>query len=360
MACKDCFNNCFQIISDTCVQYTGPDIPLLGICQGDQLSAVEAVIFSSILSALDGTGIQPKDVTLENCAFLKAQTGVNNPGLNALLQLLIDNACTVNTLITNINNQLAAKTSTVFDIGCLTIDDPNPTSDEILQAVVFFTCNLNDQVAAIPANYVKLADLTNLVTPIIKTVVQESTGTSGVPQQYAKMVPYVAYEYYGPLSNFDGSGIGLEPLGFSKVYICNGGNGTPDRRGRTAVGAIQGVPGGALDAAVDPSNVLNTNWSLKQKAGENQHLNTINEIPSHTHTITDPGHAHNIIFANYRNVGGSSTPVPTLGNDPNTPITSATLVQKATTGITVAATGGSKPHNNIQPSIAAYFIMYLP
>ena len=93
------------------------------------------------------------------------------------------------------------------------------------------------------------------------------------------MVPYVAYEYYGPLTNFDGSGIGIPANGFFKVYLCNGLNGTPDKRGRVAVGAIQNVPGGPLDAAVNPSNAGNPNYALYTTAGANTVTLITSQIP---------------------------------------------------------------------------------
>lgn len=55
---------------------------------------------------------------------------------------------------------------------------------------------------------------------------------------------------------------------------------------------------------------------------------------------------------NYR-LGGVTTPAPTVG-----------LTSNNQTGITVATTvtnvGGGLGHNNVQPSIGCYYIMYIP
>jgi microcystin-dependent protein len=68
------------------------------------------------------------------------------------------------------------------------------------------------------------------------------------------------------------------------------------------------------------------------------------EMPSHTHAVTDPGHAHGYVEpVGGVNVGGIAASVPadvaTATTDP------------ASTGITLANTGGGAAHNNVQPTI---------
>lgn len=354
MACKDCFNNCPDIVSDQCVLYTGPEIPILGICTGDQLSTFESKVAAALLTALDGTGILPSSVTLSNCPSLLAQFGNSAPNLNNILQLLINNNCTLNTLVASIQAQLLVQSGTVWDLGCLTGLDPQATSSQILQAVIFKMCQMNSTILAFPSVYVQNSDLTGLVTTIVNNILIANQ-VSGVAQQNAKMVPNVAYEYYGTLSNFDAGGIGIPALGFQKVYLCNGSNSTPDKRGRVAVGAVKNVPGGALDAAVDPSvDPNNPNWKVFDKGGENFHKLTVNEIPSHTHQVNDPQHDHNFDFPVTDKASGNSSNVAKVDS------IASRKTSKASTGITLGATGGGQGHVTYQPSIAANYIMYIP
>lgn len=357
--CKDCLQNCGDtILSDQCVVYTGPDIPLLGICQGMILSQFEAQIASNLISALDGTGITVESVTL-NCTFLTDVLADKDKTLVNLLQLLLDGQCTLKSLVDTINKQLI-DTNTI-DVSCLTGLPANPTKDDILQAVILLLCSINETVSTLSSTYVKLSDLTNLVTQIVNNII----GGGSTSQQNTKMVPFAAYEYYGPLSNFDNTGKGITATGFDKVYLCNGANGTPDRRGRVAVGAIRNVPGGTLDPAVDPGvNPNNPNWGLNDKAGENFHLLTVAELAATTPDMIDPGHSHPILCSNHndttRGSGGGLSTI-SLGVDNLTPkLANGTIAQTATTGITFNPVGGNQPHNNIQPSIAANFIMYIP
>jgi microcystin-dependent protein len=107
-------------------------------------------------------------------------------------------------------------------------------------------------------------------------------------------------------------------------YLCDGTNSTPDLRNRFVVGAgstyAVGATGGSADAIV----------------------------VSHTHSITDPGHAHTANFV--RNASGnfSSTVGTNLINITNT--------NSATTGITVDSTGSSGTNANLPPYYALCYI----
>ena len=110
--------------------------------------------------------------------------------------------------------------------------------------------------------------------------------------------------------------------------LCDGANSTPDLRNRFVVGATStyavGATGGSADAIV----------------------------VSHTHTITDPGHAHAGI---YTKVGSQSQ----VGGDNNYSLmnTNSTNTSTATTGITVNTTGSSGTNANLPPYYALCYIM---
>jgi microcystin-dependent protein len=360
MACKDCLSNCPEIFPDRCVQYTGPEIPLLGICPGDPLSKVEESIINELLGLLDGTGITPADVTID-CDFLEDIIGVSSPTLSNILQMLITASCTLRELIAAIEDQIAD--NTIFNTACLTSLPTSPTRDDILQAAVNLICSIKTTVDAIPTTYVKNSDLTNLVTQIVNNI---NGGGGTVVQNNTKMVPYTVVAYFGPLSNFDAQGIGVASLGFSKIYLCNGANGTPDLRGRVIVGAIRNVPGSTLDAAVDPAvNANSPNWALNDKAGTTTVTLTTSQMPSHNHGYDDPGHKHNILGI----MGGDNSDNNNVdrfagGDKPNDQtgfhFTNNGACVSQTTGINILNQGGNQPHNNIQPSLGGYYIMYIP
>lgn len=340
--CADCFRNCDPIISDRCVEYTGPDITCLGICNGDTLYQVEAQIAEKLCAAMDGTGINLSEVDI-TCSFLTDILGTLDPTLLNLMQMLVTASCTLKELIDEINDQI--NDTYVFDTACLT--GTLTTRDDIIQAVITKLCTDSARIAAIEADYVTNTNLCTLVQACI---------TGGTSDYNLRMVPYVAYPYFGPLSNFDNTGAGLAAFGFDKVYLMNGLNGTQDGRGRSFIGAINNVPGAALDPAVDPTLPANAglNYSLNQKVGASRETLDITKIPAHSHGVTDPGHTHTV-----QSYAGTSSSTPHIVSPTNSS-GGGTSTSPKVTGISIQSTGGSQPHNNLQPSLACYYITYIP
>lgn len=110
--------------------------------------------------------------------------------------------------------------------------------------------------------------------------------------------------------------------------------------------ALPKVLGRAL--AVSGAGSGLTSRALGVTAGEETHLLTTPEIPSHTHvnTLTDPGHSHSYTRLNgaLRNDGTSALTVNTAQVSDTT--------GTSTTGVTItnAAAGGGGAHNNMQPT----------
>lgn len=349
MACKDCFSNCNDFVNDNCVKYTGDTIPVLGICKGDPVSKVEQVIIEKVLEFAEGKNIILGDINLETCPELLQILNGEDPTLERLISILWKNQCTLKELI-------GTSSPVSFNTACLSGLPENPTKDQILQAALNKICSMSSVVDSLPATYVKISDLQNLVQQIIQ---QNSETPSGGVQYKDRMPPNVALPYFGSLNNFDNTGKGISALGWDKVYLCNGSNGTPDLRGRTLVGAVRNIPGGALDTAVNPANPLNiapVDYAMGDKFGENFVKLTTNEIPSHSHPVNDPGHRHTLppnVHQDGNAAGGEG------GSNEKAPrVTLYTTTN--TTGISIGATGGGQAHNNRQPSIACAFIMYIP
>jgi hypothetical protein len=352
MPCKDCYNGCPEIISDQCVKYTGPDIELFGICTGDTISIVLADIIDKITNILSGTGITLSSVTFSNAPWLATLFGTKDKTLQNLFQLLIDSQQTLKDLYESLKQTAAS-----FDVGCLTGLPANPNRDQVVQAILNKLCSLNTTVNGLSSVYVKITDLPTLV----KTITTQ--GTNGQPKQYKDYtIPYTAFPYHGPLSNFDSTGKGLVGAGFDRIFICNGLNGTPDYRGRSPIGAVRNVPGPTPDNTVNPNHPLNAktnvNYAVGEKAGTNAHKLTVQELPSHTHTINDPGHEHDLP----RDGMGGNTNMWSLVDSKydDEAYSSNPASGKSKTGITINGAGGSESHYNVHPVIGAIFIMYRP
>jgi microcystin-dependent protein len=369
MSCDSCYNGCVETVSDECVRYTGIDYAVLGVNTGDNLVSVEQAIMNALVPLLTGVG---DDITLsagDVCALI---TGYLTAGLTHTskewITALSKGECNLQAQIVAINNTLAILNAD-YSTGCLGIPASNDTH-EVLQSVIVKLCAVASDLVAfelnVNSNYVKLADLNAL----IEAYLSEQTGST---QQYTKMVPYTAVEYYGPLTNFDGTGAGLVNLGWDKIYLCNGDNGTPDKRGRVGVGAIitPGVVGPPLDPEVDPANVGNPNYAKYTTTGANNVTLDVTQLPSHTHTptvtngaatVSPNPHSHSFVLQNTTTTAsGLSGGASPLGNNPVTSTTGTTSLEVTTNvGVSIGNTGNGVSHNNIQPVLAAYYIIYIP
>jgi hypothetical protein len=107
--------------------------------------------------------------------------------------------------------------------------------------------------------------------------------------------------------------------------ICDGTNGTPDLRSSFIIGA-------------------GSTYSVGQTGGSADAI-----VVSHTHTVTDPGHKHNIASTG-SGVIANASPVGNTG-------ASTTTTDTATTGITLQTAGTSGTGANLPPYYALAFIM---
>ena len=376
MSCQNCYNGCADIISDKCTKYTGNNVPELGIENGDSLFSVQQSIFSFLLSVIDGTSIKPEINQEFICEKISQYLGEQELTLPNIINAILQTACDLQTQVTNVKNSVDT-INTAYTLNCVSGVTDNTNTHEVLQAVITKLCSVNTALTAlslnVSTNYVKLSELNNLIAAYL------SGGSTSI-KLYNKMIPYTVVEFYGNLSGkFDSTGAGLGE--WEKIYLCNGNNGTPDKRGRVSVGTTTGMGGGTLDAAVDPSNSGNPNYSLGTKYGSCMVSLNITQIPSHSHTATntviDTGHFHYLSTVSGQTSKPALSPSTYLasvnneGNDGNyvlggtlEALPSVGKSATSTTNISVQTSlsniGGGLGHNNVQPSIGCYYIMYIP
>jgi microcystin-dependent protein len=128
----------------------------------------------------------------------------------------------------------------------------------------------------------------------------------------------------------------------------------PPAAGRAPIGA---------GTYVDPTSGSVTR-TLGSVLGEEKHVLSTPEMPSHSHvdsghshSLNDPGHAHS--FTAYQTAGGGTVPAAD-----GVASAAGFSTNAATTGITMSAaaaviqnTGGGTSHNNMQPSFVVNYII---
>jgi microcystin-dependent protein len=367
MSCTNCFNGCAEIVSDQCVRYTGVDVPLLGIHNGDTLLTVENAIISFVTPFLDGSGIKPLidldiicDVVRQ---YIPTCVECNGFNLNDILSAIIKAVCDLQLQINNVVADIATIEAD-YEVDCIEGVTANAGTHDVLQAVITTLCEVQADLATLSldlsTNYVRIDQINNYIAAYLA-----STEPADLIRN--RMVPFSALEFYGDLiGKFDATGKGFGT--WIDIYLCNGENGTPDKRGRVAVCAIADMGGGDLDIEVDPTqSAFNPFYVIDQPEGDNFTTLDVLQMPSHRHTATavstDVGHVHD----NYQGTTqpASGAPAYTSGDDttinkmPNPPKTGS---GKAiiTTNVTILDTGGNQPHGNVQPVYPCYYIIYIP
>ena len=378
MSCTNCYTGCVDITPDKCVRYTGANSVPLEIETGDTLLAVEQALIDKVVSFLDGTGINITIASGDYCTLVSSYLPVGRvPNADELFTALVKAACNLQTQVTAIDATIATLNAD-YTVSCLTGVTASSDTHAIVQAVINKACSTAADLVAlaldVSTNYVKLADLNALIAAYLGSL------TPGAVQFKDRMVPYSVIEYYGSVSNFDSTGKGLSAYGFTDIYLCNGNNNTPDKRGRVGVGAIIGAGGGTLAPSVNPLNAGNPNYTIFSTDGANTVTLSAAQIPAHTHiastVVTDPGHFHYMFgdSVNTNTLTVNATDQVARAKDadgvfsyaaaPSTAVSTLGKTQTKTTGISVAVTnadaGSGASHSNIQPVLACYYIQYRP
>lgn len=357
MACSNCFNGCVETTSDQCVKYTGLNISTLEISNGDTLSAVIEQITTYLISAMSGAGIIPTITQGDLCAlvsgYLPQQGDIT---LNDVISALFQSACDLQTQVDALDASITTIEAEYTSLACLT-DGTSPSgTHDVLQAVIDKICLINAEIASIGnslSTYVPISEIDSYIAAYLSS---QSTDT----RMYTKMVPYVAYPYFGSIGvNFSADGAGFGD--WIKVNLCNGNNGTPDLRGYEIVGATAGMGGGQLE-----TKVTGATYSMGSSYGEMAVTLTTAEMPAHAHTttstITPADHSHDLTLSENETATEIATNPAATSNrfiDVSTS-SSAISTTSLSVSVNVHTTGDGNAHNNIPPVKAAYYIMYIP
>ena len=365
---SECYNGCSQIVSDKCVKYTGVDIPTIGIETGDTIARLIQQFRIYLGGIANGTNIKPVIDESIICDIISDNLPSGNDyDLVDFLKALIKSVCEIAESTTENSQDVTEILDFIddlessYNVGCLTGVTSTSGTHDIVQAIILQGCAL---FGSLGSTYVRLSD----INTIIENYLIENDPPS--TKHYLKMVPYTVVELYVTSTMidtmFDSDGIGVGD--WEKIYLCNGGNGTPDRRGRVGVGVTDGTMKGApLPTAVDPAtpnygNPLYTVGNINY--GANSIILQKPQMPEHDHivtvNVTSPPHSHTLSVSsgNQYQGGGSNSAVQGIGSGSGSSTSSATLSFNTT--ITVSEEGGNEGHSNVQPSIGCYYIMYIP
>jgi microcystin-dependent protein len=362
--CSNCYNGCTEIVSDRCVKYTGIDVPVLGIQTGDSLSFVEQALITFLTSTLDGTGVKIDLAPTVVCELVQQYLPTcGDLSIVDISKALIQAACDLQLQVDAIVAELAILNAD-YTIGCLTGVTASSDTHAIVQAVITKLCQIEVNLVALAldlsTNYSSNgAELDAYIANYLTTTFYNSNLISN------RMVPYSVVEYYGPIAgNFDGTGAGIVGTNWEKIYLCNGLNGTPDKRGVVGVGVTDGsMLGNTMPAVTNPS-LGNPTYSISATIlGTNNVTLNLTQIPAHTHiatsTVTPNPHSHGLsqIKNHTNNFGLNGFFDQALGGADTASTTDSVSLSVSTIN---SSEGGGLSHPNFQPGLGCYYIQYRP
>lgn len=242
-----------KLIPDSGVMYTGPAIPSLGICTGDTLKEIEAIILGKIIDFSTGTGIFISDIDLTACKlFTTYITCCNGPGtvskeLKDLIKIIFDALCKLDSRLTVVEDYITDLANGPYSTGCLVGLPTNPTLKQILQQLLIEFCalktavtNLQNQVNNISNTLNQkigdflLAHINSCQGPgMIK---KSGTGATAMLDFLGSAPIGAVTAFDGDMSWFDGTGLGRPNTPACGWALCNGNNGTKNMQGMVVVG----------------------------------------------------------------------------------------------------------------------------
>jgi microcystin-dependent protein len=362
--CNNCFNGCTEIVSDKCVRYTGINIPTLGIETGDTLFSVEQSITTYLVSVLNGSGVKIDISTIDVCTvvqkYLPVCSGCVDVSIADISKALIQAACDLQEQIDDLVTEFQILNGD-YNVSCLDGVMPSSNTHDVVQAVIIKLCEIEVNLAALAldleTNYVTYTELPALIQAYLNS---QNLST----KYYNRMIPFTVVEYYGNTpGNFDGTGAGIVTGPWEKIYLCNGLNGTPDKRGVVGVGTTDGsMFGNTLPPETIPGT-FNPTYIKGQVPASARNSTTLllSQIPSHNHVATasvnDPGHFHSLKVN--PNAAGSGFPAFEASSTEGSFDTESKQTGISVT-VTTANQGDGQPHSNVQVGLGCLYIMYIP
>jgi len=363
-------STCLDPISSDCVKYQGIPDELLGICTGDTITEVEEAIIKRLKTlSFDGKDITLNSLILDVCNDIKQLVGNQPKTVLNVIQALVQYACILKSRVDSIQTTITGNLgSGTIDFKCI----PAPSQfsfTNVIQNIITAHCNLKTAVDQIISNSgsTTIIDgrIFNSLNSLISTPggngLKKTVNTTNQQVSYSitgVVPPYTALEYYGPLSYFDSTGKGLPNTPYEGWYLCNGLNGTPDKRGLVSVGAIQGVPGGALSPNVNPANDASMNYSVGQIGGNTKVTLSRANLPDYQMAGNVAGSFNIGVWVKAGRCQESSSKIRVYGPNADCMDPQAETLSGSLSGTTTVNLGGGGQAIDVrQPFIACNYIM---
>lgn len=189
---------CTNATSSTCTTWTGQSIPALGIVSGQTVTDTVARIAYAVIEITKELDLSSMDIS---CLIDKTPVLPENKNVNLILQLLLDNQCSLQTLINNIAGAAPTTPTVNVNMRCLNILDafgnilPQDFNTTI-QSIVNQVCTNVTSIATLTTTTISLQNQIDNI-PVVPPYTEPSIVTciTPTPKPTSQQVPLVAQDY---------------------------------------------------------------------------------------------------------------------------------------------------------------------
>lgn len=195
MKAKNQNRTCPDVLSNECIVWQGGDVPVLGICNGDELSVTEKTLADKIVELFDNINMSEVDM---NCLISTCQQKCKDTSLKAVIQVLYDNQCCLHDLITGIGQEPVVVT-VKLNLRCLKVFDDfgNEIPQDLnqsLQSIINQVCSTVTDVNAVKASIISIQNQLDILQTTPTTPPEPTVTTCLTPglRPVSQTIPIVA------------------------------------------------------------------------------------------------------------------------------------------------------------------------
>lgn len=182
-------------MSSKCVVWNGPKIECLNICNGETVTDVVYAIAQQVCENSSNLDLSTVDLTC-----LIDNTPPANKSLKTILQLILENQCTLKQLIDAIDSSGSVDVELNLNLRCIKkFDEFNneipQNLNQVLQSLVNEVCIHKDKITVLEATVTDLQDQIDGLPPVDPyTEPNVTICQSGTPKRLSVAVPIVAQD----------------------------------------------------------------------------------------------------------------------------------------------------------------------
>lgn len=189
---------CTSAISSTCVTWTGPSIPSLGIVSGQTMTDTLYKVACEVVATAEGLDLSDMDLS---CLIEKTPLLPENKTVRLILQLLLDNQCSLKSLIDQSTGVDTGLPIIVVNMKCLKVFDAFGNElpqdlNQTLQSLINQVCTSVTDISSLKTTAVGLQNqIDNLPIPPAYVEPNIVTCITPTPKATSLQVPLLAQDY---------------------------------------------------------------------------------------------------------------------------------------------------------------------